>query len=74
MKIGAAQPRQCRRSEFAWCYESVEEFDPGFPRHHGLLPPVMGEYAGENLSTKETSLTRVVTQTYLREAHDASSV
>ena len=34
---------------FAWCHESVEEFDPGVPRHHGLLPPAMGEHAGENL-------------------------
>jgi len=24
---------------FVWCHESVQEFDPGLPKHHSLLPP-----------------------------------
>ena len=37
-----------------WCHESVQEFDPGLPKHHSLLPPVRGEYARENLCHEET--------------------
>jgi len=39
---------------FVWCHESVQEFDPGLPRHPSLSPLARGEHAEENLRNQET--------------------